>query len=1063
MTTSRSWTAWCTLLACLTAAALLGDAGRASAQGYHFTVIADTAPGSQFLHLGTPTLNAYGTVAFEAELRAGGAGVYRATGGLLDRIYEDPSGTFVFPGALNAAIDDADRVVFQLGDVLMAGDGGALTIFADSSLPVSYGPDTFPCTLHLPGRTISGAGVMPLICDVETAPEEGGFVLALSAGGGLTRICDDSGQFAFCGYLGAAISPDGTTLVANDGARLGRGAPGLQAVIDPASFGASAVLVDLHEAILGVSNTGVLAFDAFVIETSGVAGHRVFTLDAGGQLVQVTPLVARSATSGFLEAREHSISGSGALIFAALRKQGLGMVAGLYRGPDPLADKLLEQGDALPGYGSLAARFFLAHPAINDAGQFAFLAELGDRTQVIVRADPPRLDRPPVIANPGAQTTPIAGQVQLPVGATDPDGDALVFGASGLPDGLGIDRFSGVISGAPNGPRGDYAVEVSVSDGQISDRAQFTWTVLERVPDARSGLTATVAPGDYIVTLSWTNPAPDVAHHILIEASFDGGQTYLEIDTVPGTATTYVLSGTPGFLECFRVSAVNIDRLLSAPSNSVCVTPNPILEIANLRSETALNSATLAWGTNLAATGSLKYRLPGGPWIGPVTPVSDAAGTSHRVQLRPLRPRTTYLFEVAMCALPAGTPNCNQASGSFTTSGPSLDASPNGDFRVVGPGAEALKTRIEATLTIRNPQRQDTRVDHVAIDPGTTLDVPCPPQSGQCNATFNTYRLRSATPASLGTLEPGQSQSVVVAFDVDDFVLGGLAGVFNRSSRINLIVDFDYANDVGTVASSSTIEVRLSLPARTADLSITMEGPAVLPPSPSQTFRYVITVHNGGPDPATGMRVVDTLPPGVEFIGFTGVFWRCNTRRGGQEVVCASTSPLPEGSSDFLELEVELVGISATAIVNSATVIGNESDPTADNSATVMTSLGTGPSTDLEVVSVNYDGLVPRRTEVTFAITVRNNGPNPVNDVDVTGPFGDEFVGWNSPVGCIDVGFAICRLAHLAVGETITVEEVVFYRGRQTEIGEARVTGPGPDPRPANNAISTRVEVVRGP
>ena len=71
--------------------------------------------------------------------------------------------------------------------------------------------------------------------------------------------------------------------------------------------------------------------------------------------------------------------------------------------------------------------------------------------------------------------------MSVAVSATDDDGDGLVFAASGLPAGLGIDAATGVISGevaqtvATGSP---YVVEVSVDDrrGGVATTT-FGWTI----------------------------------------------------------------------------------------------------------------------------------------------------------------------------------------------------------------------------------------------------------------------------------------------------------------------------------------------------------------------------------------------------------------------------------------------------------------------------------------------------------------------------------------------------------------------------------------------------------
>jgi YVTN family beta-propeller protein len=82
----------------------------------------------------------------------------------------------------------------------------------------------------------------------------------------------------------------------------------------------------------------------------------------------------------------------------------------------------------------------------------------------------------PVLAAPGNQAGLVGTPVSLQLAATDPNGDVLGFGASGLPAGLTINGTTGVISGTPTAP-GIYSVVVAASDGVNSDVRNFVWTV----------------------------------------------------------------------------------------------------------------------------------------------------------------------------------------------------------------------------------------------------------------------------------------------------------------------------------------------------------------------------------------------------------------------------------------------------------------------------------------------------------------------------------------------------------------------------------------------------------
>ncbi|MFM2450511.1 MAG: hypothetical protein RIS44_2961 [Pseudomonadota bacterium] len=94
----------------------------------------------------------------------------------------------------------------------------------------------------------------------------------------------------------------------------------------------------------------------------------------------------------------------------------------------------------------------------------------------------------PVITNPGARSSNANVALTLQVSASDPNGDALRYSATGLPTGLSLNTTTGLITGTPT-TNGSYNVVVAASDGINSSSARFVWTITS--PNA---LTLTAAP-----------------------------------------------------------------------------------------------------------------------------------------------------------------------------------------------------------------------------------------------------------------------------------------------------------------------------------------------------------------------------------------------------------------------------------------------------------------------------------------------------------------------------------------------------------------------------------------
>jgi len=88
------------------------------------------------------------------------------------------------------------------------------------------------------------------------------------------------------------------------------------------------------------------------------------------------------------------------------------------------------------------------------------------------------VNRPPVVVNPGTQSSAEGATISLLISASDPDSDTLSYSATGLPPGLSINPSSGVIAGTLTyAAAGTYTVNVTASDASLSDSETFVWNV----------------------------------------------------------------------------------------------------------------------------------------------------------------------------------------------------------------------------------------------------------------------------------------------------------------------------------------------------------------------------------------------------------------------------------------------------------------------------------------------------------------------------------------------------------------------------------------------------------
>jgi hypothetical protein len=229
---------------------------------------------------------------------------------------------------------------------------------------------------------------------------------------------------------------------------------------------------------------------------------------------------------------------------------------------DPDGDVLTFTATGLPaGAGVNAATGLISGtPGYTSAGTYTVTATVTDGSLSVSRTFSwivTNTNRAPALTPVADQTTPADSDATLQIVASDPDGTALTYAATGLPPALTISSTTGLISGHVNAmSAGVHVVTVTVTDGVLSSSITFVWSVNDTDLPVRGDFdgdgrddpaTYREATGEWRVWPSSGNFAPaapivwGTGTDVVVSADYDGdGRTDLAVYR-PSTGTWHAL------------------------------------------------------------------------------------------------------------------------------------------------------------------------------------------------------------------------------------------------------------------------------------------------------------------------------------------------------------------------------------------------------------------------------------------------------------------------------------------------------------------------------------------
>jgi uncharacterized repeat protein (TIGR01451 family) len=187
------------------------------------------------------------------------------------------------------------------------------------------------------------------------------------------------------------------------------------------------------------------------------------------------------------------------------------------------------------------------------------------------------------------------------------------------------------------------------------------------------------------------------------------------------------------------------------------------------------------------------------------------------------------------------------------------------------------------------------------------------------------------------------------------------------------------------------------------------------------TGTYTVTVSNVGGTATSGTSTVtDTLPAGLTPTAAAGTGWTCSIV--AQTVTCTSTAVVASnGSFPPISITVSVTQSAASSVTNTATVSGGGEVNTANDTANDLTNIVS--RADIAVAKIASSGTVTIGSNVTFTVTVTNNGPSDATGVQITDPLpaGLTYVSSTPSQGTYTSGTGLWDIGAMASGASVTL------------------------------------------
>ena len=293
---------------------------------------------------------------------------------------------------------------------------------------------------------------------------------------------------------------------------------------------------------------------------------------------------------------------------------------------------------------------------------------------------------------------------------------------------------------------------------------------------------------------------------------------------------------------------------------------------------------------------------------------------------------------------------------------------------------------------------------------------------------------------SLGDINAGTNVTVYFRAKVNGSVRGDVLNIVNITTSVDDARGNFTDNETVNIIANTTLAV--------------IKDAEIKALNPGDTAHFVITVIAGGSSDSLNVKLEDILDAGL--LDVKSATYRINGGNLTNYTQIISLGNMHTGSKIVVDIYAAILSTTGQDIFNCVNVTSDEHPEGNTSNTTIHVNIA-----DLEIIKIVNNVTPNYGDEITYTITVRNNGPDNSTNIKVSEVLADnfKFISANASKGYYDLTNGVWVVGNLTNNETAKLVITVKIIKTGFIQNNVSVNGTGFDPNVTNNNATVNITV----